>query len=84
MCHPVLIEEVTIDFEMNPGTDSVEITCSVKGSGKTGYEMEAMTGVAVAALTVYDMCKSIDAGVKINNIRLTRKSGGKSGTVVLE
>lgn len=84
MCHPLLIDDVTIEFKQDKTTSSIEITASVKGSGKTGFEMEAMTAVAVSALTIYDMCKSLDSSVRIENIRLIRKSGGKSGTVVLE
>jgi cyclic pyranopterin phosphate synthase len=84
MCHPLLIDDVTIEFKQDKKTSSIDITASVKGSGKTGYEMEAMTAVAVSALTIYDLCKSLDSSVRIENIRLIRKSGGKSGTVVLE
>ena len=84
LCHPLLIEDVAIEFILDSKTPAVEITASVKGSGKTGYEMEALTAVMVAALTIYDMCKGVDTTLKIENIRLVRKSGGKSGTVVLE
>ncbi len=84
MCHPLLIEDISMDFELDEKASSIEIISTVRGSGKTGYEMEAMTAVSVSALTLYDMCKSIDATVKINNIRLARKSGGKSGTVIIE
>jgi cyclic pyranopterin phosphate synthase len=62
----------------------VEITATVKGSGKTGFEMEALTAVTIAALTIYDMCKAVDTSLKLENIRLTKKSGGKSGAVILE
>ena len=62
----------------------VEITATVKTTGKTGVEMEALTAVAVAALTIYDMCKPVERGIKIQDIRLVRKSGGKSGEIVLE
>jgi cyclic pyranopterin phosphate synthase len=84
LCHPLLIEDVAVDFTLESKTPAVEITASVKGSGKTGYEMEALTAVMVAALSIYDMCKGVDTTLKIDNIRLVRKSGGKSGTVVLE
>jgi cyclic pyranopterin phosphate synthase len=84
MCHPLLIEDISIEMAMDKKTRSLEITATVKGNGKTGFEMEALTAVSVAALTVYDMCKGVDTTLKIENIRLTRKSGGKSGTVVLE
>jgi cyclic pyranopterin phosphate synthase len=84
MCHPLLIEEITLDYEFLQARSSIQIKASVKGQGKTGYEMEALTAVTVAALTIYDMCKSIDPSMKIAEIRLLQKSGGKSGTVVLE
>ena len=84
MCHPLLIEDVSVEMVMDKKSSSVEITATVKGNGKTGFEMEALTAVSVAALTIYDMCKGVDATLKIENIRLTRKSGGKSGTVILE
>jgi cyclic pyranopterin phosphate synthase len=84
MCHPLLIEDIVLELAMDKKASSVEITATAKGSGKTGFEMEALTAVSVAALTIYDMCKGVDKTLKIDNIRLTRKSGGKSGTVVLE
>jgi cyclic pyranopterin phosphate synthase len=84
MCHPLLIEDISIEMAMDKKTRSLEITATVKGNGKTGFEMEALTTVSVAALTIYDMCKGVDTTLKIENIRLTRKSGGKSGTVILE
>ena len=65
-------------------TSTIEITTTVKSSGKTGVEMEAMTATAVAALTIYDMCKAVDRGMKISDIRLVKKSGGKSGQIELE
>ena len=84
MCHPLLVDEISVEFALDKKTSTVEITSMVKGSGKTGFEMEALTAVAIAALTIYDMCKAVDASLKIENIRLTKKSGGKSGTAVLE
>ena len=84
MCHPLLIGEVKVDFKTDPANSTVEITASAKSIGKTGVEMEALTAASVAALTVYDMCKAVDRGMKIDNLRLVRKSGGKSGTIVLE
>ena len=84
MCHPLLIDDISIEMAMDKNTRSLEITATVKGNGKTGFEMEALTAVSVAALTIYDMCKGVDTTLRIENIRLTRKSGGKSGTVVLE
>jgi cyclic pyranopterin phosphate synthase len=82
LCHPLLIEDVSLDLRLEEA--GVDITATVKGAGKTGYEMEALTAVAIAALTIYDMCKGADATMKIGDIRLVRKSGGKSGEVVLE
>jgi cyclic pyranopterin phosphate synthase len=84
LCHPLLIEDVAVEFTLDSKTPAVEITAAVKGSGKTGYEMEALTAVTVAALTIYDMSKGVDTTLRIEDIRLVRKSGGKSGTVVLE
>ena len=84
LCHPLLISNVAVDFRLDESKSEVEITATVKNSGKTGVEMEALTAVAASALTIYDMCKSIDPGMRIEGIRLTRKSGGKSGTVELE
>jgi len=82
LCHPILIGDVKVEF--NLGNDTVEITTTVKSSGKTGVEMEALTATAVTALTIYDMCKAVDRSIQIENIRLIRKSGGKSGTITLE
>lgn len=82
LCHPLTLDEVKVDFTLLP--EGVEITSMVKCTGKTGVEMEALTAVAVSALTVYDMCKMVDPAMRIERIRLVKKSGGKSGTVVLE
>lgn len=84
LCHPLLLTNVTVELELNKGKNAVEITATVKTTGKTGVEMEALTAVAVAALTVYDMCKMVERGIKIQDIRLVRKSGGKSGSIILE
>jgi cyclic pyranopterin phosphate synthase len=84
LCHPIFIDEVKIDFELDEKNSAVEISASVKSTGRTGVEMEALTAVAVTALTIYDMVKGIDRGVRIENIRLVRKSGGKSGDITLE
>ncbi len=84
LCHPIPIDEVKIDFELDEKNNAVEITASVKSTGKTGVEMEAMMAVAVTALTVYDMVKGVERGVRLENIRLVHKSGGKSGQVTLE
>ena len=84
LCHPLLIGDIKVEFSLDEGNSTVEITTTVKSIGKTGVEMEALTATAVAALTIYDMCKAVDRGMKIENIRLIRKSGGKSGVINLE
>jgi len=81
LCHPILIGDIKI--ELNLGNDAVEITTMVKSTGKTGVEMEALTATAVTALTIYDMCKAVERGIRIENIPLVRKSGGKSGAMTL-
>ncbi len=83
LCHPVLIGDVKVEFSLDEEASVVEITTAVKSTGKTGVEMEALTATAVTALTIYDMCKAVDRGIQIENIRLIRKSGGKSGVVNL-
>ena len=85
LCHPLLLTDVKVEFRLEgPEGDSVEITARVKSMGKTGVEMEALTAVAVSALTIYDMCKGVDPRMEIGGVRLVRKSGGKSGKVVFE
>jgi len=84
LCHPLPISKIDIEFNFIPEKFSIEITGSVKTVGKTGVEMEALTSVCVAALTIYDMCKSLHKGIKITNVRLIYKSGGKSGEILLE
>jgi cyclic pyranopterin phosphate synthase len=84
LCHPILIDSVKVEFSLGEDNSIIEITSTVASTGKTGVEMEALTATSVAALTIYDMCKAIDRGMKIENIRLVRKSGGKSGTIELE
>jgi len=84
LCHPLLIEEIKIEFSMDDKASAVEITAMAKGSGKTGFEMEALTAVAISGLTIYDMCKTVDQTMRLDNIRLIKKSGGKSGTVNLK
>ena len=84
LCHPVLIGDIKVEFGLDEDNSTVEITTVVKSTGKTGVEMEALTATAVAALTIYDMCKAVDRGIQIESIRLIRKSGGKSGTIILE
>jgi len=80
LCHPLALSSVTVDLEPDRARNAVDITAAVKVTGPTGVEMEALTAVSVAALTVYDMCKAIDRGMVVSDIRLVRKSGGKSGT----
>jgi len=79
LCHPLNFDECTIDFSIDEMKNEIEACCRVKLSGKTGAEMEALTGVSVALLTIYDMCKALDRAMLIGNIRLLEKSGGKSG-----
>jgi len=80
LCHSIRIDSVKVACEMHEPTNSVRIRCEAAASGVTGVEMEALTGVSVAALVFYDMCKGIDKGMIVRNIRLLEKSGGKSGT----
>ena len=82
MCHPLAITSVKIDLTPAENPTRVEIEAIVRVSGKTGVEMEAMTAVSVAALTIYDMCKAVDREMSIGEIRLVKKSGGKSGTFI--
>ena len=82
MCHPLLLTGVKLDLLIAEATNSIDIIATVKTTGKTGVEMEALTAVSVAALTVYDMCKAVDKDMTIEYIRLTAKSGGKSGNYV--
>ncbi|MBW2451735.1 MAG: cyclic pyranopterin monophosphate synthase MoaC [Deltaproteobacteria bacterium] len=79
LCHPLLISSVQIEFLPDLKTNSLAIEASVKLTGQTGVEMEALTAVSVAALTVYDMCKAVDKTMTLDNIRLVEKSGGRSG-----
>ena len=79
LCHPLALTKVTVDLSPAP-PDRIEIEATVKLTGQTGVEMEALSAVSVAALTVYDMCKAVDRGMRIGDIRVTHKSGGKSGT----
>ena len=78
LCHTLNIDSVTIDFKLNKS--NIEITATAVSTGKTGVEMEALTAVSVAALTIYDMCKAAEKGITINGIYLESKTGGKSGT----
>lgn len=80
LCHPLALTSVQVDLTLDEARNTVDITATCKLVGKTGVEMEALTAVSVAALTVYDMCKAVDKGMQIVDIRLMHKSGGKSGT----
>jgi len=87
MCHPLLLTSVDVDFQEDPqlnqsGRCSIKIQATVKTTGNTGVEMEAMTAVSVAALTIYDMCKAVDKGIEFGEMALVSKSGGKSGMYI--
>ena len=79
LCHPLPLSGVDLDFRLDPALPGIEITATARVTGKTGVEMEALTAVTVAALTIYDMCKAIDRGMIIDRVRLIHKAGGKSG-----
>jgi len=80
LCHPLALSSVKVELSIDMDSNAVDIEATCKLKGRTGVEMEALTAVSVAALTVYDMCKAVDRGMQITDIRLTHKSGGKSGT----
>ena len=82
LCHILNLSKVEIDFELHEDTCSIIAACTARTVGKTGVEMEALTGVSVALLTIYDMCKAVDKSMEIGEIYLCRKSGGKSGLFV--
>ena len=84
LCHPLPLNQITVDLEPDPDLPGVQIAATVRAVGKTGVEMEALTAVAVAALTVYDMVKAAEKTMRIQNIRLVEKHGGQSGDVVNE
>lgn len=79
LCHPLALTKVEVTLTCDTDRNAVDITATCKLKGRTGVEMEALTAVSVAALTVYDMCKAVDKGMRISDIRLTHKEGGKSG-----
>ena len=79
MCHPIMISGCDINFSLNFDENRVEIISTVKNTGQTGVEMEALTAVAIAGLTIYDMCKAIDREMIVSDVKLMKKSGGKSG-----
>ena len=84
LCHPLPLDQVTVEFELDEEGSAVEITATAKTHAKTGVEMEALTAVSVAALTIYDMCKASDKAMRIDGVRLVHKSGGRSGDIDLE
>ncbi len=79
LCHPLMLTKVTVELSLDPARSAVDITATCKLKGRTGVEMEALTAVSVAALTVYDMCKAVDKGMRITDVRLVEKTGGRSG-----
>ena len=84
LCHPLLLSSISVDFSLPVRNSYIDITATVKGKGQTGFEMEALTAAAIAALTIYDMCKMFDRGMTITGLRLVKKSGGKSGDYTAE
>src|SRR5260370_42468865 len=80
LCHPLMLESVSVELTPDPARNAIDIVATCKTVGRTGVEMEALTAVSVAALTVYDMLKAVDRGMLITDLKLTHKSGGKSGT----
>jgi cyclic pyranopterin phosphate synthase len=84
LCHPLPLTQITVDLDIDPGLPGLRITAAVRTVGKTGVEMEALTAVSVAALTVYDMAKAVEKTMHIQNIRLVEKHGGQSGDVINE
>jgi cyclic pyranopterin phosphate synthase len=79
MCHPLALTHVAVEFEVKVDANAIECTVTAETTGQTGVEMEALTGVQVSLLTIYDMCKAVDRGMVISDVRLLEKSGGKSG-----
>jgi len=84
LCHPIPLSEVQVELTLQPEACAIEIEARARTTARTGVEMEALTAVTVAGLAVYDMCKGLDPALRLEAIRLVRKSGGKSGTVILE
>jgi cyclic pyranopterin phosphate synthase len=79
LCHPIALTRVSVEFEPDPAASEIACTVTAETVGKTGVEMEALTGVSVALLTIYDMCKAVDRGMRLGDIRLLEKQGGRSG-----
>jgi cyclic pyranopterin phosphate synthase len=84
LCHPLLLTDIDVQLQPDEAQSALHITATVRTTGKTGVEMEALTAAAVAALTIYDMCKAVDRGMRIEGLRLRQKSGGKSGDIALD
>ena len=84
LCHPLPLDRVDVDLELDEAESRINITATAKTTARTGVEMEALTAVSVAALTLYDMCKSVDREMRIEGVRLVKKSGGRSGDINLE
>lgn len=84
LCHPLALSHLSVDFTILPEERAVQAQCTARLSGRTGVEMEALTGVTVALLTIYDMCKALDRGMELTDIRLVEKAGGKSGVFCQE
>jgi cyclic pyranopterin phosphate synthase len=84
LCHPLLLTHISVELRPDPDGAGILIEATVRTTGKTGVEMEALTAVSAAALTIYDMCKAVDRGMRISDIRLAQKRGGRSGEIVLE
>ena len=82
LCHPLPLSKLTVEFNLLPDRQAVEAICTAKTTGVTGVEMEALTGVSAALLTIYDMCKAVDKGMELGEIHLVEKTGGKSGHYV--
>ncbi len=80
LCHPLGLDSVAVDLTLDAARSAIDISATCKTTGRTGVEMEALTAVTVAALTVYDMCKAVDRGMRIGDVRLVHKAGGRSGT----
>jgi len=84
LCHPLPLDKVDVELELDEVENRINVTATAKTTARTGVEMEALTAVTVAALTLYDMCKSVDRGMRIEAVRLIQKSGGRSGDITLK
>ena len=84
LCHPLPLDRVDVELELDKSNNRINVTATASTTARTGVEMEALTAVSVAALTLYDMCKSVDRGMRIEGVRLVRKRGGRSGDIDLD